>query len=113
MSMTLVSAYEAGRIGTRNRKMPGTSYALPTWECGIGKKLSYVEGSVGFDCYAKDSERMYPSVRQGRSSNFARGTAMVESDPERFARFMAFQVEHFANKFREPYHRWFDAGDIP
>lgn len=93
--------------------MPGTSYALPTWECITGGKLAGVANSVCHDCYAKDSEKMYPSVRQGRANNFARGTAMVESDPERFARFMAFQIRHFATKFEEPYHRWFDSGDLP
>lgn len=113
MSMTLVEAKSAGTIGTRNRKMPGTSYALPTWECVTGVKLSHVPGSICEDCYAKNSEKMYPSVRQGRETNFVRGVAMVESDPERFARYMAFQIEHFANKFREPYHRWFDSGDLP
>lgn len=113
MKLTLVAAKEAGTIGTRNRKMPGTSYALPTWECVTGVKLSHVPGSVCDECYAKDSEKMYPSVRQGRAANFARGTAMVATDPERFARFLAFQITHFAEKDREYHHRWFDAGDLP
>ena len=38
---------------TRTEKMPGFSYSLPAWECQTGNKLSEIEGTPCFDCYAK------------------------------------------------------------
>ena len=38
---------------TKTSKMPGLSYSLPAWECKTGWKLSQVEGTPCFYCYAK------------------------------------------------------------
>ncbi len=38
---------------TKTSKMPGLSYSLPAWECKTGWKLSQVEGTPCFFCYAK------------------------------------------------------------
>lgn len=112
MYTTLVAAKEAGTIGTRNRKMPGTAFALPPSKCVTGGKLMGVEGSICHKCYADKSERMYPSVRKGWGENYLRATRMIEDAPDRWAAAMAFQISHFAGKFDEPFHRWFDAGDL-
>ena len=37
---------------TRTSKMPGKSYSLPAWECQTGWKLSKIEGTPCFSCYA-------------------------------------------------------------
>ena len=55
---------------------------------------------------------MYPSVRKGWGENYLRATRMIETAPERWAAAMAFQITYFAGKFDEPFHRWFDAGDL-
>jgi hypothetical protein len=110
---TLVSAKaEAGNVGDRNSKMPGSSWAIPTTTCKIGSKLADVLGSVCHGCYAKKSERMYPSVRQGWGDNYLKATRMIAEHPDRWAAAMAFQVKHLATKSGEPWHRWFDSGDL-
>lgn len=113
-ALTLKAAEVAGRIGTRNSAMPGTSFATPTGECHVGGKLSGIKGSVCHDCYAKKTEKMYPSVRQGRAYNHASTIALIATDDgmERWARFMAFQIKWHAKRLGELYHRWFDAGDL-
>jgi hypothetical protein len=103
---------EAGKIGTRNSKMPGTSYALPPSKCLIGAKLAELAGSVCHDCYAVRSERMYTSVRKGWGANYLKATRMIAEAPAKWADAMAFQIKHYSKAFREDCHRWFDAGDL-
>lgn len=102
----------AGGVSSRNSKMPGSSFALPPSKCRIGGKLSDVAGSVCDKCYAKKSEAMYPSVRQGWGANYLSATTMIALQPMQWAKAMAFQVLHHAKKNNENYHRWFDAGDL-
>ena len=110
---TLASAkQQAGGISSRNSKMPGSSFALPPSKCATGGKLMDVVGSVCHKCYAVKSENMYPSVRKGWSDNYLSATAMIANNPKQWARAMAFQIERHAIKNSEPYHRWFDAGDL-
>lgn len=113
-ALTLKAAEVAGRIGTRNSAMPGTSFATSTAECVTGRKLSDVPGSVCEGCYAKKSEKMYPSVKQGWAYNHASAIALIATDDglERWARFMAFQIQWHAKRLGELYHRWYDAGDL-
>lgn len=114
-TLTLKAAEVAGRIGTRNSAMPGTAFATPTSECKTGSKLAKIEGSVCHGCYAVKSGRMYPSVAQGRAYNHGTALALIESGPdgiERWARFMAFQINWHCRKLGELYHRWYDAGDL-
>lgn len=113
-ALTLKAAEVAGRVGTRNSAMPGTSFATSTSECVTGRKLSEVNGSVCEGCYAKKSEKMYTSVRKGWAYNHASTLALIATDDglERWARFMAFQIQWHAKKLGELYHRWFDAGDL-
>jgi len=102
----------AGGVSSRNSKMPGSSFALSPTKCKVGSKLAKVPGSVCAKCYAMTSERMYPSVRQGWLSNYLAATKMIEENPAQWAAAMAFQITRHALKSGEPYHRWFDAGDL-
>jgi len=102
----------AGGVSSRNSKMPGSSFALSPTKCKVGSKLAKVPGSVCAKCYAMTSERMYPSVRQGWLSNYLAATKMIEENPAQWAKAMAYQVARHALKSGEPFHRWFDAGDL-
>ena len=111
--MTVKSAVEtAGAVSTRNSKMPGSAFALPASECKTGGKLAAVEGTVCHKCYAAKIETRYPSVRMGWAANYFKATTMIASNPEKWADAMAFQVRHAAGKTGQPYHRWFDSGDL-
>jgi hypothetical protein len=102
----------AGGISSRNSKMPGSSWAISPSLCKAGSKLATVEGSVCHKCYAMKSEAMYPSVRQGWADNYLKASTMIASQPDRWAVAMAYQIRHHAKKSGQPYHRWFDAGDL-
>lgn len=109
---TLVEAREAGVISTRNSKMPGSTFAVTATKCNVGGKLAKIEGSTCHKCYALKLEKIRPSVSQGWNANHDRATALIASDPTRWAKFMAFQITKAAEKTGEAYHRWFDSGDI-
>ena len=52
---------------TRTSKMPGLSYSLPAWECKTGWKLSQVEGTPCFFCYAKKGNyTRYPAIKEAQ-----------------------------------------------
>src|SRR5687767_6249242 len=113
-TITLKAAVEtAGRVSTGNSKMPGSSFALDAFACNVGDRLAKVAGSVCGGCYARKLQRMRPSVDQGWRANQTKATAAIANDPEAWARMMAFQVSVAAKKTGEPFHRWFDSGDLP
>jgi hypothetical protein len=112
MQLTLKRAQTFGRVSDRNSKMPASTFATHTADCSIGSKLRAVEGSVCHDCYATKFEKMYPSVHQGHAFNGASAAAMIAADPEAWAQAIALQITRICDKFNEPFHRWFDAGDI-
>ena len=110
--MRLIEAKQFGRISDRNSKMPASSFATHTKACNVGAKLSTVANSVCKGCYAKKHERMYPSVDQGHWFNTTSAATHIAINPEGWAEAMAMQIEKVCAKFGEPYHRWFDAGDL-
>ena len=113
MNLTMTAAQrEAGQVSIRNSKMPGSSFAVSTDHCNVGSKLALIEGSTCHKCYAISIEKRYPSAHQGWLANSDKANRLIASDPERWAKFMAFQIERFAEKTSEPFHRWFDGGDI-
>ena len=109
---TLVAARAYGKVNTSNSAMPGSSFALPTGECITGAILSAIEGSVCHGCYAKKSEAMYPSVRKGWASNYEKATRLIVENLHGWVSAVAFQIQHHCEKLGEPYHRWFDSGDL-
>jgi hypothetical protein len=110
---TMASAQRAaGQVSIRNSKMPGSAFAVSTDYCNVGSKLAKVEGSTCHKCYAISIEKRYPSAHMGWSNNYLKATRMIEERPEQWAMAMAFQITKFAEKTSEPFHRWFDGGDI-
>jgi hypothetical protein len=103
---------EAGSISIRNSKMPSTTFALTVDQCNVGAKLALIPGSTCHECYAADIEKRYPSAHKGWTTNFERATQMISSDPERWSKWIAFQIVKLTEKTTIPYHRWFDSGDI-
>lgn len=104
--------HEAGSVSTRNSKMPGSSFAISAKHCNVGSKLAQVKGSTCHKCYALRIQNMRPSVDKGWTSNLDKAQALIAHDPNRWAQFMAFQITKAAQKTNQPYHRWFDSGDL-
>jgi hypothetical protein len=113
MKLTIASAQrDYGRVSMGNTKMPGTTFAVTVDQCNVGRKLAQIKGSTCHKCYAATLEKLRPSVHQGWTSNYLKATRMIEEQPEQWARAMAFQIEKLTEKLGEPYHRWFDGGDL-
>lgn len=110
---TLKSAIDqAGKVSGRNSKMPGTSFALSATTCKTGGKLIDIKGSTCSRCYALKLEKMRPSVHMGWLANYTKATKLIDTNPEQWAKACAFQIQRAANKSGEPFHRWFDSGDL-
>ena len=112
MKLSLANAKGYGRVSDRNSKMPASTFALHTNACKVGTKLAAVDGSICHDCYASKFERMYPSVHQGHAFNTVSAEAFIASDPEGWAQAIAMQIQKICDRFDQPFHRWFDAGDL-
>ena len=106
---TLKTAYEAGKISTKNSKMPGSSFAISAKRCNVGSRLVNVEGSTCSKCYALRLQKFRPSVDKGWETNYNKSVEMVDTDPSRWVNSLVFQI----NRTGETYHRWFDSGDLP
>ena len=86
---------------TRTSKMPGLSYSLPAWECKTGWKLSQVEGTPCFFCYAKKGNyTRYPAIKRAQ---YRRLEAIKHPD------WVAAMVAVIK---RQKWFRWHDAGDV-
>jgi hypothetical protein len=113
MPYTLKTAIEqAGRVSSGNSKMPGSTFAISAKRCNVGGKLSTIEGSTCSRCYALKLQKLRPSVDQGWEANYLKATRMIEQAPSKWADAMAFQILRAYKKTGEPYHRWFDSGDL-
>lgn len=113
MSMTLKAAIaDAGKVSLGNGKMPGSTFAMSATMCKTGGKLAAIKNSTCSRCYALKLEKLRPSVHQGWLTNYTKATTMIENNPEQWAKAAAFQIERAYAKTNEPYHRWFDSGDL-
>lgn len=111
--ITLKASRElAGQVSTRNSKMPGSSFAISAKDCKTGSKLAEIKGSVCHRCYALKLQKMRPSVDRGWTANYLQATAMIAKAPGMWADAMAFQIRKAVEKTGEPFHRWFDSGDL-
>ena len=110
--LTLKQAQTFGRVSDRNSKMPASTFATHTNACHVGSKLRAVKGSICHGCYATKFEAMYPSVHQGHTYNTDTAAEWIARDAEQWAQAIAMQITRVCDKFGEPYHRWFDAGDL-
>jgi len=88
---------------TRTSKMPGLSYSLPAWECKTGWKLSQVEGTPCFFCYAKKGNyTRYPAIKEAQ---YKRLRAIKHPD---WVQAMALLI----NSKKADVFRWHDSGDV-
>ena len=86
---------------TRTSKMPGLSYSLPAWECKTGWKLSQVEGTPCWFCYAKKGNYIrYPAIKE------AQYRRLKAINHPQWVQAMATVIK------RHKWFRWHDAGDV-
>jgi hypothetical protein len=109
---TLKEAHDAGKVSVGNGKMPGSTFAISAKHCKVGSKLAEVKGSTCHRCYALKLQNLRPSVNTGWTNNLNRAVQMIDKDPARWVAFMSFQIEKAYEKTQEPFHRWFDSGDL-
>jgi len=113
MSMTLKAAIaDAGKVSLGNSKMPGTTFAISATKCKVGGKLATIKGSTCDRCYALKLEKLRPSVHQGWMANYLKATQTIATNPKQWANAAAFQINRAFQKTNEPFHRWFDSGDL-
>ena len=113
MTMTLKAAKEsAGKLSLGNGKMPGSTFATDAFACKVGDKLAKVKGSVCHSCYARKIQKLRPSVNQGWSNNQKLAVNLITNAPHKWVAAMVFQVQKAAIKSGQPFHRWFDSGDL-
>ena len=112
-TMTLKAAKEsAGKLSLGNGKMPGSTFATDAFACKVGDKLAKVKGSVCHSCYARKIQKLRPSVNQGWGNNQKLAVNLIASAPHKWVAAMVFQVQKAAIKSGQPFHRWFDSGDL-
>ncbi len=109
---TLKESLEAGRISTGNTKMPGSTFAISAKHCNVGGKLAQIKGSVCHKCYALKLQSFRPTVNAGWTGNLDKANRMIKADPARWVAYITFQINKAFEKTGEPYHRWFDSGDL-
>jgi hypothetical protein len=106
------SIEQGGRVSEGNGKMPGSTFAISAKECKVGGKLATVEGSVCNRCYALKLQKLRPSVDQGWTANYLKATSLIEQNPAAWVKAVAFQINRIIAKGGQPFHRWFDSGDL-
>ena len=112
-AMTLKAAKEsAGKLSLGNGKMPGSTFATDAFACKVGDKLAKVDGSVCNGCYARKIQKLRPSVNQGWSNNQRLAVNLIANAPHKWVAAMVFQIEKALVKSGQPFHRWFDSGDL-
>ena len=112
-TMTLKAAKEsAGKLSLGNGKMPGSTFATDAFACNVADKLAQVKGSVCDSCYARKIQKLRPSVNQGWSNNQRLAVNLIANAPHKWVAAMVFQIEKAATKSGQPFHRWFDSGDL-
>lgn len=113
MYTTLVSAIaDAGKVSLGNGKMPGSTFAISATMCKTGGKLADIKNSTCSRCYALKLEKLRPSVHTGWLANYTKATKLIASNPAQWAQACAFQIKRAYGKSGQPYHRWFDSGDL-
>jgi len=103
---------EAGKVSLGNSKMPSTTFAISARHCKVGSKLAKIEGSTCQKCYALKLQNIRPNVDQGWTNNLFKAIKLIETNPNLWAKQMAFQIKRGCNKLGILLHRWFDSGDL-
>lgn len=83
-------------------KMPCHAYSIPAQECGIGKIMRGIQGSVCSKCYALKGRYVFPKVKAAlyRRFNSLRKEFWIDA--------MVYIIE----KRKMSYFRWHDSGDL-
>lgn len=92
----------------RPSKMPGRSYGISAWSCGVGSKLAKIKGSTCHACYAKKGNYNTPDVK----TSHARRIAAWERDPKLWVEGMIFLINDRTGKDGVPFFRGHDSGDF-
>ena len=106
------SVADAGRISAGNSKMPGSTFAISALHCKVGGKLANVKGSVCDRCYAIKLQKLRPSVNKGWTANYEKAVGLIDKAPDKWINACVFQINRHFAKSQQPYHRWFDSGDL-
>ncbi len=110
---TLKSAQaDGGKISLDNGKMVGSTFAISATKCKVGGKLATIKGSVCNRCYALKLEKLRPTVNQGWLANYTKATTLIDQNPSKWVAACVFQIKRAFVKSGEPFHRWFDSGDL-
>ena len=113
MIKTLKAAQEiGGKMSISNSKMPGSTFPTSTTRCPTGLKLAKIPGSVCSECYATRLEKLRPNVAAGWLNNSIKTMATLATDPDLWVDASVYQINHYHKRTSQPYHRWFDSGDL-
>ena len=104
--MKVKDAVLVGKVSKGNGKMPGTTFSIDAFACQTGSKLAQQENTSCSKCYARQIQRIRPSVDQGYKANLAKWESANE---DQWVNSMVFQLNRYCT---EDYHRWFDSGDL-
>ena len=100
--MLAVEAREITGTLSNPSKMPSRGTSIPPKYCGVGSRLREIPGSVCEDCYACKGRYLMPNVQDSMDKRYQglRHPKWVEA------------MVKLISGLREPYFRWFDAGDL-
>tara|TARA_R100000951_G_scaffold25009_1_gene21188 strand:- start:135 stop:845 length:711 start_codon:yes stop_codon:yes gene_type:complete len=111
-TLTLKAAKESVSLTDRNSKMPGSAFSSDSFACKVGSKLAEIKGSICESCYARRIQKIRPSVNKGWVANYEKSVNLIATNPDKWVAACVFQINRFAQKTGEKYHRWFDSGDL-
>ena len=83
-------------------KMPCRAYSIPAQECGIGRIMRGVKGSVCSKCYALKGRYVFPNVKAALYRRFS------SLQSPKWVEAIAFSI----NKRGDTFFRWHDSGDL-
>lgn len=110
--MNRAEAEAYGKVGQGNTKMPGSVYSLAAGAgCPTGSKLMQIKDSVCSKCYAVRLMAFRPNAKRAWEKNQLVTVASIDRHPHLWISAISWQIKRAAEK-GEPYHRWFDSGDL-
>ena len=107
--MLVKEAHQLGKVSLGNSKMPGSTFAQDAFQCNVGSKLREVPGSICSQCNMIRIQKMRPDVDKGYKLNQSK---WENSKPQDWIDSMVFQINRMYLRTLEPFHRWFDSGDL-
>lgn len=110
--MSLKAARAVSQVSTGNNKMPGTTFALDAFACGVGSKLANVRGTTCFDCYARKTQAARPNLQVSYTNNQQKTVAALET-PEGTEAWVNATAAQIIMLDDTAEHRWLDYGDAP